>query len=819
MSTLLRKLKNRFERERGVPVSERLRKDATAAVRFVSHTTAAKLSLRECTKVGAWARTAGGKPHIENHGRIELGRHVLLTSTFSPVQLSTGQHGAIEVGSGTIVNFGTMIAAKKHVRIGNDVSIGPYCVISDETLEGSDFANLAGLPIEIGDGVWLAGRVTVLPGARIGKGSVITAGSIVSGDVPPGVIAGGNPARVLRTIGDAGAANTNDVARASRIEASESRSAPRLVADESMELPLSRVEAALATVTDLSDRRGVRTSERPSALRTRALLIADFTIDELAGQLEAAVDAPLLSAEVAPFGQVVPTLLGLREASSTPDVVVVWTRPESACPAFQRVLGFEAVDEAELLAEVDAHAKLIADSTEHVRCVLVPTFTVPSYNRGWGLMDARKGGATRALYAMNLRLMERLSDLPNVHVLNAQRWVESTGKSGASAKLWYMGKVPYHRDVFAEAVKDIKAALSAVSGAARKLVVVDLDDTMWGGIVGDAGWENLRLGGHDAQGESFVDFQRALKNLKRRGILLAIASKNEESVALEAIRKHGEMVLREDDFVAHRISWQDKAKSVAEIAAELNLGLQSVVFIDDNPVERARVREALPEVFVPEWPEDKLLYASTLASLRCFDVPALTQEDATRTEMYVAEKKRASMVRDVGSLDEWLRSLEVRVVASRLDAANAPRAAQLLNKTNQLNLRTRRLTQPELESWVDDPARDLWVIDVSDKCGDSGLTGIVSIEARGDTAHVADFLLSCRVMGRKIEELLVHLAAESARQRGLTKIEAELLPTAKNKPTLDFFRRSGFTEVTEHRFVHSIESGFPVPSAVTLTRR
>ena len=172
-----------------------------------------------------------------------------------------------------------------------------------------------------------------------------------------------------------------------------------------------------------------------------------------------------------------------------------------------------------------------------------------------------------------------------------------------------------------EAAADIRAAFVGLRGAAKKLLVLDLDDTLWGGIVGDAGWENLRLGGHDPQGESFADFQRAIKNLKRRGVVLALVSKNEESVALEAIRNHPEMVLKEDDFVGWRINWTDKARNIAELATELNLGLQSVVFIDDNPVERARVREALPEVFVPEWPEDKLLYASAFGQLRCFDAP------------------------------------------------------------------------------------------------------------------------------------------------------------------------------------------------------
>ena len=242
------------------------------------------------------------------------------------------------------------------------------------------------------------------------------------------------------------------------------------------------------------------------------------------------------------------------------------------------------------------------------RSVFVPTWTQPSYERGLGLIDLREGGVARALHAMNHRLFEKLAAAGNVYVLDAERWMARVGKNAQPPKSWYIGKVPFHAEVFAEAARDIHAALGALAGRARKLLVLDLDDTMWGGIVGDVGWENLRLGGHDGTGEAFVDFQRAVKGLTRRGIVLAVVSKNEEATALEAIRKHPEMVVREEDLVAWRINWNDKAQNILEIVKELNLGLQSVVFIDDNPVERARVREALPEVLVPEWPEDKHLY-------------------------------------------------------------------------------------------------------------------------------------------------------------------------------------------------------------------
>src|SRR5262249_28309320 len=229
-------------------------------------------------------------------------------------------------------------------------------------------------------------------------------------------------------------------------------------------------------------------------------------------------------------------------------------------------------------------------------------------------------------------------------------------------------------------------------------------------------------------GEAFADFQRAIKHLKRRGVILGIVSKNEESVALEAIRKHPEMVLREEDFVCWKINWIDKARNIADLASELNLGLQSVVFIDDNPVERARVRHALPEVLVPDWPDDKLLYLSAFSRLRCFDTAAISWEDAERTRLYVEERKRDQLQTEVGSVEDSLKSLELTVRAEPLGKTNLTRATQLLNKTNQLNLTTRRMTDAELLEWTARPDRAFWTIQVSDRFGNAGLTGLLGIE-------------------------------------------------------------------------------------------
>jgi FkbH-like protein len=244
-----------------------------------------------------------------------------------------------------------------------------------------------------------------------------------------------------------------------------------------------------------------------------------------------------------------------------------------------------------------------------------------------------------------------------------------------------------------------------------------------------------------------------------------------------------------------------------------------VVFIDDNPVERGRVHEALPEVLVPDWPEDKLLYPAALAQLRCFDVPALSKEDAERTQLYASERARQSLMDQVGSMDDWLEKLEIRVTAEPLGPANLARTAQLLNKTNQMNLSTRRLTDQELTAWAAAPGRALWAVSVADRYGDAGLTGIVSVEVADGAARVVDYVLSCRVMGRRVEEAMVHLAVETARAAGATSLEARLLPTRKNKPCLDFWRRSGLAAPGPEQFRWEAPLPYPLPSCIHLDWR
>jgi len=540
-------------------------------------------------------------------------------------------------------------------------------------------------------------------------------------------------------------------------------------------------------------------------MANKIILISDFNLSNFAACLVNDDALAQTEAALAPFGQVMQILMDSSAAcwQDKYDCAVIWTRPEAVVESFSHLLMNEPFDKQELMKEIDAYAQAVKAVSSRVGTIIVPTWVAPAYQRSFGPMDMKYDlGVSNILMQMNLRLAQSFSGSANIHLLNAQRWVENSGKNAFNPKLWYMGKIMFDNEVFREAARDVEAVLKAVAGLSRKLIILDLDDILWGGVVGDLGWENIVLGGHDPIGEAYVDFQKTLKSLSNRGILLGIVSKNEEGIALEAIKNHPEMVLRRDDFAGLRINWQDKAKNILELVSGLNLGLESAVFIDDSPLERARVREALPQVLVPDWPEHPLLYKSFLSGLRCFDMATFTEEDAARSKMYVQEASRRSLQAQVGSLDEWIKNLNIKVAVGQLLENNLTRTAQLFNKTNQMNLATRRLLEDELLRWQGSGSRKIFVFKVSDKFGDYGLTGITSLQMDGNKAEIVDFILSCRVMGRQVEKTMLHVAVKYARSLGAERIKARYIPTEKNKPCLDFWKNSGF-EFDKSNFIFS----------------
>lgn len=549
----------------------------------------------------------------------------------------------------------------------------------------------------------------------------------------------------------------------------------------------------------------------------RVLLVSDVNMANFAAVLRADAAGAALTVQEAEFGAVMPTLLdgGAKGWAPAPDLTMVWTRPEGVLPTYADALSGARVAAEAIDGDVDRFADAVLAASARARWTVVASWVPTFAARGLGVMDLSDPAGLRGLLLRaNARLLERLRGKPACWVIDASAWQDA---SGADRKLWYAAKVPLPMPTLRAAARDVRAFLNAATGKARKLIILDLDNTMWGGIVGETGWEGLRLGGHDAVGEAFVDFQRALKALTRRGVVLALCSKNEESVALEAIRRHPDMILREDDFAGWRINWGDKAENIRSLLEELRLGADAAVFLDDQPAERARVAQVHPDILVPEWPADGLTSVEKLDRLACFDLLAISAEDAARAQSYAAERQRRELASTASSPDEWLAELGVKVQLDRLNGADLPRAAQLLNKTNQMNLRTRRLSEAELDAWANAPGRSLLTCRVADRFSDFGLTGIVSVEVREGVAHVEDFLLSCRVMTRKVEETLLRAATIEAQRLGAQTLVAEFVPTPRNAPMLSFMEQSGLARDGEHRFVRPVADVPPVPQGLEVS--
>jgi FkbH-like protein len=521
----------------------------------------------------------------------------------------------------------------------------------------------------------------------------------------------------------------------------------------------------------------------PTALSI--LVAGDTVLDPLAHFLAAPDPAPVASVLIGPYNQVQPLLLDADHSfwAHPADACVLWTTPTRTIPAFDALLNFRPASVNDILAEVDRFAELVVRAASRVPLLLVVSWSLPPYRRWVQAISLRPHqGAADVLMRMNLRLAERLSAARNTLMLDSGFWHASVQRRTFDPKLHALAKVEYSRELFECAARELKAVLRAVHGQARKLVICDLDDTLWGGIVGDDGMEGLSLGGHDPRGESHVELQRELLTLKNRGILLAVCSKNEEPAALEAINRHPEMVLRQGDFVSLKINWQDKAQNIERMLEELNLLPSAAVFLDDAAFERDRVRQALPEVLVPELPSDVSRWPSLLASLDCFETVEVTSVDLDRTRLYQQEVERSTALSSAGSFESWLSSLQLKVTVCPVDRASLPRASQLLNKANQFNLAGRRLSEAEYWDWCQRPGRVALAFWVADRFGNAGLCGVLSGAVEGACGTLVDFAMSCRVMGKQAEDAMLWAAVERMRAMGATTILAPYRPTSKNEP-------------------------------------
>ncbi len=363
---------------------------------------------------------------------------------------------------------------------------------------------------------------------------------------------------------------------------------------------------------------------------------------------------------------------------------------------------------------------------------------------------------------------------------------------------WYLAKLSFGQTCLPLYADYVGRLLGAIKGKSRRCLILDLDNTLWGGVIGDDGLDGIVLGQGDPAGEAFLAVQRMALSLRDRGIMLAVCSKNTDETARRPFREHPEMLLKEEHITVFQANWEDKASNIEAIAAELNIGIDSLAFLDDNPAERAQVRAALPDVAVPELPSDPALYPRILAAAGYFDAVAFSQEDRDRVAQYQANAKRLKVKSKARDLGDYLGSLNMVLTVKPFDSIARPRITQLINKSNQFNLTTRRYTESQVAAFETDANVRTFQARLEDTFGDNGIISIVMCHAGGDAWEIDTWLMSCRVLGRRVEEALLNTIAKAAQSEGVRFLNGLYIPTPRNELVKDHFKKLGFERI-EHQ--------------------
>ncbi|WP_445529217.1 HAD-IIIC family phosphatase [Streptomyces cyslabdanicus] len=419
----------------------------------------------------------------------------------------------------------------------------------------------------------------------------------------------------------------------------------------------------------------------------------------------------------------------------------------------------------------------------------------------------------------NAGLLRLAAAHPRLHVVDLDVLVAESGPV-RDPRLACYAKVHLGEELLGRYAQEVAHLGRALHGRAKKVLVVDLDNTLWDGILGDDGPDGIAAA-TTYRGEAFGRFQKIVKQIGAQGVLLAVSSKNDKELVLSTLRDHPDMVLRESNFARINANWEPKHGNLRDIAARLNLGVDSFVFADDSPFECGLVNVSLPEVAVVQLDDEPALHVDRLLADGWFDVRSLTAEDRLRAQQYRAEAERQDLEAASGSMEEYLRALNIRLEISAVRDHEVARIAQITLRTNQFNLTTLRLQQAEVQQRREDPNHLVLAVRTRDRFGDNGVVGAVFAHREGDVLHVDNMLLSCRVFARGIEQATLSSVLAYARDTGATAVRARYRPTAKNHRVRDFYPSLGFTASTEGpdgelAFTHDLTSITPVPGHLAL---
>jgi len=465
-------------------------------------------------------------------------------------------------------------------------------------------------------------------------------------------------------------------------------------------------------------------------------------------------------------------------------------------------LRFSPGNEAESVAAVDEALRYLEAIVGGIQrngsavCIL-QTIASP-VERLFGSLDRSAPGTPRRVADQVNAGIAEMSKRSGCALLDVAGLAEIVGLGNwHSPAEWNLAKVPFAQMFLPLYADHVCRLLAALNGKSRRCLVLDLDNTLWGGVIGDDGLKGIQVAQGDPLGEAYLDFQRYALTLRERGVVLAVSSKNEDATARLPFREHPEMILKEEHFAVFQANWSDKATNLLAIAEELALGIDSLVFADDNPFERELVRQKLPQVAVPEMPTDPSLYARTLSAAGYFEAAVLSREDLSRAAYYDGNARRAALRRQSGDILEYLASLDMEIVFRPFDEAGRARIAQLINKSNQFNLTTRRYTEAEVAAAESDRNCFTLQIRLLDNLGDNGMISVIICRAEGDAWYIDTWLMSCRVLGRCVEQMTLRELLRRAAARNIRALIGRYRPTERNRMVERHYAKLGFEPVSE----------------------
>ena len=427
--------------------------------------------------------------------------------------------------------------------------------------------------------------------------------------------------------------------------------------------------------------------------------------------------------------------------------------------------------------------------------IIVTNLEIPTYSPH-GIRDVNMlDGLRYKISQFNYSLLEETKKIPNVIILDFEKIASDVGKKNVTdKKYFYLGKFYLSNSFIPHFSSEILKIINSSYGKSKKCLVVDLDNTLWGGVIGEDGVNGIKLGG-DGIGAIYQEVQKIILNYYKKGVILAINSKNNSEDVLPVFEKNPNMILKKEHFACIKTNWKEKADNLIDIAKELNLGLDSFVFLDDNPVERGGVMAKLPMVYVPNFPEDISLLPSLLYNLYSFEFLDITEEDKKRNEMYAEEQKRTELEKTFTSVTDYLFDLQLKIEIKKNNAEDLERITQLINKTNQFNLCTNRYSKEEISAFRTNPKDHIFSVKVKDRFGDMGLTVICIAKEEEQLLEITDFLMSCRVMNRGVEKEVIRQVIDSLPKK--EKVIGKYIPTKKNDPAKDFYESISFSKISE----------------------